>query len=297
MAGGGDRGENVPMARGTSSLLAALAVAVAGCSGSGTIVGPTGKARPGLGASPPSGGEATTVAVPRREIGVTWAWFLQGGRIPDVDVDIVDVDLFDTPASEIRRMEDAGIKTVCYFSAGTHEDWRPDASWFPDEVLGRAWDVWGERFVDIRRLDLLGPILRARLDLCVAKGFWGVEPDNIDTFGEDTGFPLTARDAVAFARWIAEEAHARGLKVAQKNAPDLAEQLVGWFDFAITEECLADGWCADMAPYRADGKPILDAEYADRGSLDAAICVQAEELGVSVLLADRELTTNLGRCG
>jgi len=244
----------------------------------------------------------TTTTVPTTTspwaTGATWAWFLQGGNIPNVAVDVIDVDLFDTPASEVRRVERSGISTVCYLSAGTYEDWRPDAGDYPPEILGRTWDAWDEQFVDIRRLDLLGPILQARLDLCVAKGFSAVEPDNIDTFWEDTGFPLTADDAVAFARWFASEAHARGLKVAQKNAPDLVGRLVGSFDFAITEDCFDDGWCADMAPYHAAGKAILDAEYTDRmTSLSPALCAQAADLGVSVLLADRNLTENLQRCG
>ncbi len=229
--------------------------------------------------------------------GATWAWFLQGGSIPDVPVGLVDVDLFGTDASEVARVEARGIRAVCYLSAGTYEDWRPDAGDYPTEILGNTWEAWDEKFVDIRRIDLLGPILRARLDLCAAKGFSAVEPDNIDTYGEDTGFGLTAADAVAFARWFAAEAHARGLKVAQKNAPELTAQLVGSFDFAITEDCFDDGWCADMAPYRAAGKAILDAEYTDRmPSLSSSLCDRASDLGVSVLLADRDLTENYERC-
>lgn len=229
--------------------------------------------------------------------GISWAWLLQGGPVPNLDVDVIDVDLFDTPASEVARTEARGVRTVCYLSAGTWEDYRPDAGDYPEEILGNNWDEWDERFVDIRRLDLLGPILEARLDLCAAKGFSAVEPDNIDTYWEDTGFDLTASDALAFAQWFARQAHARGLVVAQKNAPELAGRLVGFFDFAITEDCFDDGWCADMGPYDRAGKAILDAEYTDRmGSLGSTLCSQADELGVSVLLANRNLTRNIERC-
>jgi hypothetical protein len=48
-----------------------------------------------------------------------------------------------------------------------------------------------EKWLDIRRIDLLAPILRARLDLCNVKGFDAIEPDNIEIYDNNTGFPLT----------------------------------------------------------------------------------------------------------
>lgn len=229
--------------------------------------------------------------------GTRWAWFLGGGDVPDTNVGIIDVDLFETPIAEVARLEASGIHTVCYLSAGTLEQDRPDAQDYPEEILGNTWNEWNEVFIDIRRIDLLGPILESRLDLCARKGFSGVEPDNIDTYGENTGYDLTPDDAVAFATWFAQAAHTRGLMVAQKNAPELAPELVATFDFAITEDCFEDGWCESMAPYRHEGKAILDAEYTDRmDALAPTLCAEAADLGISVLLADRDLTTNLERC-
>ena len=54
-------------------------------------------------------------------------------------------------------------------NAGGWEDWRADAAQFPDEVIGSNLDNWeGERWLDIRRLDVLGPIMEARMGLCAA---------------------------------------------------------------------------------------------------------------------------------
>ena len=48
-----------------------------------------------------------------------------------------------------------GLKPVCYFSAGSAEDWRPDFRQFPAAAIGRAMDGWpGESWVDIRRADV-----------------------------------------------------------------------------------------------------------------------------------------------
>ena len=46
--------------------------------------------------------------------------------------------------------------------------------------------------MDIRQIDILGPIMQARLDLCKQKGFDAVEPDNVDAYQNKPGFPMTA---------------------------------------------------------------------------------------------------------
>ena len=47
----------------------------------------------------------------------------------------------------------------------------PTPAMFPAAVLGSALDGWpDERWLDIRRLDVLGPIMERRLDLCTAQG-------------------------------------------------------------------------------------------------------------------------------
>ena len=57
----------------------------------------------------------------------------------------------------------------------------------------------------------------ARLDLAQQRGCDGVEPDNVQSYDDDTGFELTAADQLAFNRRVADEAHARGLAVGLKN--------------------------------------------------------------------------------
>jgi hypothetical protein len=42
---------------------------------------------------------------------------------------------------------------------GSWENWRPDKDDFPPEILGNHFDGWaGERWLDVRRIDVLGPI-------------------------------------------------------------------------------------------------------------------------------------------
>lgn len=53
----------------------------------------------------------------------TWQWQLQGRIDTSFDVDMYDIDLFDTPASTIRQLQRDGRTVICYFSAGSYEDW------------------------------------------------------------------------------------------------------------------------------------------------------------------------------
>ena len=156
----------------------------------------------------------------------TWQWQLTGTPDLGVPAALYDVDLFDTPAATVARIHAQGARAVCYFSAGTLERGRPDP--FPKAAAGKTLDDWpDERWLDVRALDRLGPVLERRLDLCVRKGFDGVEADNVDAYANDSGFPLRAADQLRFNRFLAREAHARGLSIALKNDLDQVAELEG----------------------------------------------------------------------
>ncbi|WP_165962871.1 endo alpha-1,4 polygalactosaminidase [Occultella glacieicola] len=216
-----------------------------------------------------------------------------GAELAELDgVDVYDLDGADTAPDRVAALAATGAHTICYVNAGAWEDWRDDADEFPTEVIGAAYPGWdGERFLDIRRLEVLAPLMEARLDGCAAAGFDAVDPDNIDSYDTATGFDLTRADAVAYALWWASAAHERGLAVGQKNAPDLTEDLVGEFDFAVTEDCAADGWCADVSGYLDAGRPVFAIEYTDRTDTDAfhGYCSDPALAGFSLVLKNRDL--------
>ena len=223
----------------------------------------------------------------------TWQWeFDTGAGGPDLSVaaDVFSLDMFDTPKDTVTALHSMGRRAICYISVGSWEDWRPDAGDYPAELLGNPYDGWpGERWVDIRRIDLLGPILRKRLDLCKVKGFDGVEPDNLDSYQADTGFDLSAADQLAINRWIAAEAHARGLGIGLKNDPEQILALVADFDWVITEDCFDQGWCELVQPFLDQGKAAVAIEYTDTGMTLDKLCPQASQLGVYALIKRRHL--------
>ncbi|BAJ62434.1 endo alpha-1,4 polygalactosaminidase [Anaerolinea thermophila] len=226
----------------------------------------------------------------RPTVGLTWQWQIGNNEIDTrVDVDVYDIDLY-VDQAVIDELHAQGRRVICYISVGSWEDWRPDKDRFPAEVLGKDYEGWqGEKWLDIRQIDKLAPIMLARLDLCQAKGFDAVEPDNMEIYTNDTGFPLTYKDQLKYALWLAEEAHKRGLAIGQKNAADMVADLVNVFDFAITEDYFYYGEAESMLPYIQAGKPVFAAEYTDLPGDFEEFCRQSRKLGFSTILKNREL--------
>jgi hypothetical protein len=191
----------------------------------------------------------------------SWQIQLQGKIKTTFDARLYDVDLFDTPTATLATLHAAGRKVACYFSAGSFEDWRSDAARFPAAVKGNSNGWPGEKWLDVRRLDLLMPIMESRLDLCKLRGFDTVDPDNLDGYTNSTGFPLTATDQLAYNASIANAAHARGLTVALKNDLDQTGALVGYFDWALNEQCFQYQECGLLAPFGSAGKAVMNIEY------------------------------------
>jgi len=95
-------------------------------------------------------------------------------NVIDTPADVVDVDLFDISTQTVAALKAQKKRVVCYMSAGSWENWRPDKNDFPEGVKGKKYDGWaGERWLDTRNLAVLGPLMRARLDRCKQKGFDG----------------------------------------------------------------------------------------------------------------------------
>jgi len=210
-----------------------------------------------------------------------------------VDAEVYDLDLFETTAAEVRQLHDDGRFVVCYLSAGSWEPYRPDAARFPRSVRGAPIQGFeDERWLDIRRLDVLLPILEDRLDRCRRKGFDGVEFDNVDGWTNDTGFPLTRRDEFVFLRRLANEAKARGLSPGLKNALGLIPDLVGHFGWALNEQCVQYDECGRYRRFVESGKAVFIVEY--RGTADT-VCGR-EPRGTSVQLKRLRLDERTTRC-
>jgi|YelNatPaOPRAMG01_1025707.scaffolds.fasta_scaffold129245_1 hypothetical protein len=218
---------------------------------------------------------------------VSWQIQYTGELDINLDVDVFNLDLFDTPLNIIEALHRRGVFVMCYFSAGSYEDWRPDASRFPPEVLGKDMEGWpGEKWLDIRRLDLLAPIMEARLDLAAQKGCDGVDPDNVNGYTHDTGFPLTYNDQITYNVFLTQAAHSRGLAIGLKNDLEQIPDLLPYFDWILNEECFTYQECNQLLPFVQAGKPVLVIEYE---LPPQEFCPQANQMGFNALHKNREL--------
>ncbi|MFA6161789.1 MAG: endo alpha-1,4 polygalactosaminidase, partial [Patescibacteria group bacterium] len=249
------------------------------------------------------GKTATTSATPvtppagdiwKPALNTSWQWQLTGLPVDQsVNALMFDIDVFDNDASVIASLKAKGKKVICYFSAGSYENWRPDAASFPATVKGKSNGWAGENWLDIRNIAILGPIMTARLDLAKSKGCDGVEPDNIDGYTNSTGFTLTATDQITYNKFLANEAHKRGLSIGLKNDIDQVTQLLPYFDWALNEQCFQYNECDTLVPFVNAGKAVFNVEYS---LTTTAFCSKANAMNFNSLKKDLNLTATRTAC-
>ena len=172
-----------------------------------------------------------------------------------------DIDV-ENPPAVVDDIQAQGDRAICYISVGSHEPFRDDADEFPRRVLGKRLARFdNERWLDIRKLRVLRPIIEARFDRCRDKGFDAVEPDLIDGYQNDTGFRLKRRHQLRYDTWVANGVHERGMAVGLKNDLGQVKRLEPYFDFAVNEQCFQYRECGVLDRFIDAGKPVFGAEY------------------------------------
>lgn len=195
------------------------------------------------------------------------SWHLQLQGVVDVNSnmnrDVIDVDLFDTSISQIAAIQKNGGYVIAYFNGGAWQPDKPDSDMYPDSVIGTVpMDGWPqERWLDIRQISILRPIIQNKLALAKSKGFNAVDPDNMDGYSNSREFGLTKAHQLLFNRMVAKEAKAFGLAVFLKNADGLVSDLVLDFDGAVVEEAFRYNEADSYMPFRTNQKPVFEIEY------------------------------------
>jgi hypothetical protein len=218
------------------------------------------------------------------------SWQIEISNTVDTSFNVAayDIDLFDNAAAVMSGLHAQGRKVICYFSAGSYENWRPDASAFPASVLGSPLQGWpGEWWLDIRS-PTVRSIMEARLDLAVQKGCDAVDPDNVDEYTNSNGLGLTAADQLDYNEFIANAAHARNLAVGLKNDTDQIPQLIGYYEFTVNEQCFDYNECNTLTPFISANKPVFQIEYGST-ALANTDCPKAKALGFETLIKDMNL--------
>lgn len=231
---------------------------------------------------PPPSSTTTITTQPSRfwspQPGAPWQWQLTEPVDRSADVPVYDIDLFENSQAVIDRLHADGRKVICYVVTGAWESYRPDAADFPDSVIGNSTGWEGERWLDIRQIEVIGPIIASRLDLAASKDCDAVEPDQNNGWENDPGFPITRAESIRWNIWVARAAHDRGLSVGLKNSITETAELEPYFDWALNEECFQYDECDLLQPFIDAGKAVLQVEYATD---PADFCPEALDFGFS----------------
>ncbi len=226
-----------------------------------------------------------------------WDWQLSEPFDLTRDVDVFALDADNVTKAQIKTIKSRGTKTVCYVSVGTAEDFRDDISKFPANVMGKTLSNWAsERYLDIRKLSVLLPIMTKRFEHCAAMGFDAVEADNLDVYSNDSGFKLTDKDTIRYAKELVKIAKILNLEIAQKNLVELIPELEEFFDFIMVENCFAQNLCDKLKPYLDAGKIVLDAEYVEEKVDFLKACKELSGRGISLILKNWDLTSYYQNC-
>ena len=180
---------------------------------------------------------------------------MSGATLPAPDVYDIDGEL--NSKATVDALHAMGKKVICYIDAGVYETYRGDANKFPPGIWGAPDEGWeGSYWLDIRRINDLAPIMQARFQMCKDKGFDAIEPDEITGWSNNSGFPLTYADQIAYNRALASWAHAIGMSIGLKGDLEQAHDLVNDFDWTLNEECYQYSECTSISNEGpgADGK-------------------------------------------
>ncbi|RGP66740.1 hypothetical protein FSPOR_6480 [Fusarium sporotrichioides] len=214
-----------------------------------------------------SGNTPNRTSLWQPEVGASWQIILlkpievNNDTKIEPDVEIFDLDLYDNDASTFAALKTLGKKVICYFSAGSYEDWRDDKGDFHKADLGKPLDGWpGERWLNVSSLNVRS-IMKRRIEMAAKKGCDAIDPDNVDGFQNDNGLKLTQNDTVNFVKFLSETAASFNMSTGLKNAGSVISEVISDVHFSVNEQCVEYSECDTFAPFIDHDKPVFHIEY------------------------------------
>ncbi|KND91102.1 hypothetical protein TOPH_04287, partial [Tolypocladium ophioglossoides CBS 100239] len=233
---------------------------------------------------PAPGPGANRTGLWQPEVGTPWQIILNkaiklsgddGAVTPDTKV--YDLDMFDNDADSFLKLHKAGISVICYFSAGSWEDWRADQAKFDKADLGKDLHGWaGEKWLNTSSPSVRD-IMKERIKLAASKGCAAIDPDNMDGYQNDNGLGLTADDAADFVKFLAHEAASYNMSTGLKNAAGIIKDVLDVVQFSVNEQCIELAECETFAPFIKANKPVFNIEYP-KGAPDGLSTQAADDI-------------------
>ncbi|KAK3217539.1 hypothetical protein GRF29_1g3370250 [Pseudopithomyces chartarum] len=238
-------------------------------------------------------------AVDKYPAGTTWDIVLDKSSVnlnnlastEAAKVAVIDIDMFDNDAATISKLKKDGKKVICYFSAGSRENWRGDASRFTSNDYGKVMDGWEEEnWVNVKSQNVKN-IMADRIKLAASKGCDAVDPDNTDGFVStpstirfqpldqsgsppqnppdeneppQDGYNWGEQAYVDYFKFLAGEAKKNNMAIGLKNSISMIPQVVNLIQFAVNEQCHEYNECEDYLPLTQADKAVFAINYGPK---------------------------------
>lgn len=286
---------------GATLLVVAIALGVG--LGVGLTQGGGNSSTPSTPSIPGNNTNATSGIFWKPSAGTSWQIILNN-TVDDTSVNasVYDIDLFMNTPKIIADLHTLGRKVICYFSAGSYENYRPDSDQFKTSDKGGELVGWpGEYWLNTSSTNVR-KIMTARLALAAQKGCDGVDPDNVDGYdNKENGFGLTSADAVDYLNFLAIGAHGLNMSLGLKNAKEVVPSVIDYLQWEVNEQCVQYSECDSFQPFIAAGKPVFHIEYPDGSpSISATnrnkFCNDGSAKGFSTVLKDLNLDDWVVEC-
>jgi hypothetical protein len=177
----------------------------------------------------------------------------------------VHLDGFDASKSNVDEWKKKGYHVGAYISTGSWEKWRPDANDFPKQTIGKNYDGWpGEKWLEIKYWQDLKSVMSKRFQMVKDKGFELIECDNCEVGSRSVQVKDKAEQkelSIAYHKWLAAEAHGKGLNIAWKNTLNLIKDIVDDFDACFNEEAMNYNETEELKRFTQENKPVWVFEY------------------------------------
>ncbi|KAF8851297.1 hypothetical protein BDZ45DRAFT_730982 [Acephala macrosclerotiorum] len=192
-------------------------------------------------------GQPTLPKAPKPTPGPTGQIQLDSKVNPNHNVSVFDIDLFQNTKEYVAKLHKRGIYVICYFSAGTWEPLRDDLYNFNRTIPGLHYDDPSGHFKEEQWFNTTDQIVRdgmAQRILCAKNmGCDAVNPDNVDTYNNETRFNVKPEDAekdkitaIDYISFLSNITHKAGMQMSL-NSPEIVDRNFTFIYLKINPLC------------------------------------------------------------
>eukprot|EP00834_Sanchytrium_tribonematis_P001924 NODE_51_length_31136_cov_0.357670.p12 type:complete len:290 gc:universal NODE_51_length_31136_cov_0.357670:18418-17549(-) len=185
----------------------------------------------------------------------------------DEDVSIYSIPLFS--GELIKQLQSKGKKVLCQYSVGV---WRQGQPALDKKYMGN--EIQSNVFALNVKEDAVKNYVSQFIQKAEDFGCDGFEPLDMNVYSRDNGLDITLDDQFSYSKWLADQAHSKGLFIGMYNAV-LQLAAIDSFDYAVAINCFMTNNCVNYSQVISKAKPVFDMETTLKTD---AFCEKANSL-------------------